>query len=65
MIGEENGRSLYKYYVEGKEYDFGIVAINDDNWEIKTLAPSDEFKIYAMHLVFYDKRKESGVIAWV
>ena len=65
---KEGDEGFYRYYVEGHKdkENCGIVAIKEKGkGRIVELAPEDEFKNYAYHVIYDIRNIEgSGTVAW-
>lgn len=68
---QDENRASFNYYVEGSQDDRGTVDFDIANNEasVSALAPGDEFKWYANHLLVELESKapdipDSGTIMW-
>lgn len=68
----EANELVYSYQVEGRSDDVGVVAIDETGaTTIRSLAPGDRHRRYAMHLAFRLKEmsqendfKDHGLVMW-
>lgn len=73
LVEAEKNKLTYEYFVEGREAERGLASIDLTTGEaqVEKLAKTDEFSIYAFHLLstLRNQHKEndyqdSGMVAW-
>lgn len=71
--GENSEKSAFEYFVEGRTDERGTVSLDraSGGVVIEELAYTDEFRIYAMHLMSRLRKEfregsvsDSGMVAW-
>jgi hypothetical protein len=71
--GEDIGKTMFEYFVEGRSEERGTVILDHESGEavVDELASTDKFSIYAMHLLSQLRKEaregnvsDSGTVAW-